>query len=167
MSSTKSNKSDDEKKQEKAEYYKKWIANPVNHEKQVAKLKEKISCECGKKYSYVNKNTHLKTRFHMKFLASQNVKDEVLTDDYLINKFSDIVRGLTEETLTEKHKNVIKLIQELDKLQNKIQNAIMNIIIDDKEKAKIEIINNEPVLQMHTSLAIEEIQESNKPVLKV
>jgi hypothetical protein len=44
------------------EYKKKYRENNIN------KLKEKFNCECGGKYTYSTKSTHLKSKKHLKYI---------------------------------------------------------------------------------------------------
>lgn len=47
-----------------------------NRDRIIEKQKNKINCECGKSYTYVNKLRHLKTSKHLKFI--NNVQNEII-----------------------------------------------------------------------------------------
>jgi len=107
----------------KKKYYKKWYDD--NREKQVVKLKEKVICECGRTYSYVNKTSHLKTKIHMDFV---NKKNENIADiDYegLILKFYDLVKA------TESKPEYIAIcdnLKQIDKLYDTIKTDILKLL---------------------------------------
>ena len=48
------------------------------YEKNKEKLKEKIECECGGKYSYGAKSKHLKTNKHQKFIRKRIILEHVI-----------------------------------------------------------------------------------------
>jgi hypothetical protein len=141
-----SNKSADKKK----EYYKKWISDPVNHERQVNKLREKITCECSKVYSYVNRNSHYRTKYHTNYMAKKCVPDVEITADILHNKFADLCKNLKPEDMTDEHRNIIKLIQNIDKLEDELNGALMRVVFPKpSNKETIKKINDEMAKGAH------------------
>ena len=46
--------------------------NKKYYEKNKERLTNKIVCECGGKYSTINKSSHMKTKRHKKFLSNNN-----------------------------------------------------------------------------------------------
>ncbi len=55
----------DTNKEHISEYKKQWYE----------KNKEKCDCECGGKYTYCNKSTHIKTNKHQKYINEKQLKD--------------------------------------------------------------------------------------------
>ena len=49
------------------EYKKRYRAEHIDEIN--AKLKEKFNCECGGKYTYINKSQHIKTKMHQEYIV--------------------------------------------------------------------------------------------------